>query len=216
MATAAYLSGRKKYGRPQAIMFSENPGTLVNTNDGSPFYVPVGFEVGQNLSDPADLLRANRFLILSDHNRQPIDFKITRIEKRERTINGRMRSYHIADKRTFSTSWNDIPSRAFSTKPNISATGEVADGVIMHTVDGGAGGTEMLEWYSKYKGSFWMFLSYDQRPVFGESAAAYQHLNQYQEVVEVYISDFSYTVNRRGNGTNAYDLWNVTISLEEA
>ena len=214
MATVDYMLGRKKYGRPQAIMFSENPGTLKNDEDGSPFYLPVGFERGQLLTDPSDLLRANRFLILSDHNRQPMDFKPTRIEKRERTINGRMRSYHIADKMTFSTSWNDIPSRAFSTKPNISTTGEVADGVVMHTVDGGAGGSEQLDWYNDYKGSFWMYLSYDKRPVFGDAPLAYQQLHKYQEVIEVFITDFSYTVNRRGNGT--YDLWNVSMSLEEA
>jgi hypothetical protein len=38
-------------------------------------------------------------------------------------------------------------------------------------------------------------------------------LNEYQEVVEVFVSDFSYNVNKRGS--NTHDLWDVTISLEE-
>jgi hypothetical protein len=79
MATATYLAGRNKYGRPQAMLFSENPGVL-----DSGFYVPQGTEYED-------------FLVLSDHNRQQIQFKPNRIENKVRTINGRMRSYHIAD-----------------------------------------------------------------------------------------------------------------------
>ena len=45
MATAAYVSGRKRYQRPQGVLWSENAGTLV---DG--LYVPSGPEIG---ADPA-------------------------------------------------------------------------------------------------------------------------------------------------------------------
>ena len=41
MATAAYVSGRKRYQRPQGILWSENAGTLV---DG--LYVPTGQDIG--------------------------------------------------------------------------------------------------------------------------------------------------------------------------
>ena len=41
MATAAYLTGRRRYQRPQALLWAENPGTL---QDG--LYIPTGFEIG--------------------------------------------------------------------------------------------------------------------------------------------------------------------------
>jgi hypothetical protein len=41
MATSGYMTGRKRYQRPQALLWSDNPGTL---SDG--LYVPNGYEVG--------------------------------------------------------------------------------------------------------------------------------------------------------------------------
>ncbi len=101
MATENYMLGRKKYQRPQAMMWSENPGTLV---DG--LYIPNGLEINSDSTSNADPENLNQCLILSDDNRSPIDFKPTRIESRKRMVNGRMRSYHIADKLTISTSWD--------------------------------------------------------------------------------------------------------------
>ena len=213
MATVQYLQGRKKYGRPQAIMLSNNPGRLTMDESGVPYFYPIGYEVGQDTSDTSEV-RQNDFLILSDHNRQPIDVSIERLEKRERTINGRMRSYHIADKRKFSLSWDNIPSRAFSENPMFDANGKAAEGVVFHTVDGGAGGAEMLEWYKNSVGSMWAYIAYDNRPLFGTTDAAYNSLQRYQEVVEVFIADFSFNISKRSH-TN-YDLWNVSMSLEEA
>ena len=59
MATAAYVSGRKRYQRPQAILWSENAGTLV---DG--LYVPTGQEIGAVSTLTAGGI--NQFLILSE------------------------------------------------------------------------------------------------------------------------------------------------------
>jgi hypothetical protein len=49
MATAAYLTGRRRYQRPQALLWSENPGTL---QDG--VYVPTGFEIGVDAPEGAE------------------------------------------------------------------------------------------------------------------------------------------------------------------
>ena len=99
MTTSAYMTGRRRYSRPQGILWSENPGTLTGG-----LYIPDGYEVGADTNETdEDLL--NQFIILSDHNRSEISFAPERIEKRERTINGRMRSYHIADKMQISFSW---------------------------------------------------------------------------------------------------------------
>jgi hypothetical protein len=209
MATSTYMTGRKKYGRPQAILFSDNPGTLTLDVNNKPIWTPIGMEVNSSGS----LSSNDSFLILSDHNRQAIDFKPTRIEKRERTINGRMRSYHIADKMTLSTSWSDLPSRAFDSNPQFDNEGTFSESLKSYTVDGGAGGNELLDWYNSHTGSFYMFLSYDNKNVFGTDSNSYQHLGQYQQVLEVFFNDFSYNVKKR---SNTLDFWDVSLSVEEA
>lgn len=208
MASSDYMSGRKKYtnGRPQAMLWSDNPGTVSNG-----FYVPLGTEVG---GEPVD--EPGNFIILSDHNRDSIEFSFERIESRERMVNGRMRSYHIADKKQISVSWTMLPSRAFPSTPNFDAnTGSVMEALkgLEYTVDGGAGGVEMLDWYKNHTGSFYVFLSYDNYVNFGNNDAAYNNLEKYSEIIEVFFSDFSYTVSKRG-ATN-YDMWDVNVTLEE-
>jgi len=210
MATAAYVLGRKRYTRPQAIIWSENAGTL----SASGIYIPIGQEIGADSSLITTAQPANQFLILSDHNRSPLQFKPNRIEQRQRMINGNMRSHHIADKITMSVSWDNLPSRAHLRVADFNATGE-SDlvGQNEYTADGGAGGVELLDWYDKHKGPFWMFLSYDKYKNFGTDDSAFLHLTSYSEIMQVYISDFSYDVVKRGR-TN-HDLWNVSVSLEE-
>ena len=197
-----YLDGRKKYGRPEAMLWSELPPVI---DSATGFYVPQGYEVGESVA-------GDDFLILSDHNRKEISFKNERIEKRERMINGRMRSYHIADKLTISTSWDNLPSRAFSLDPQFNSSGKQTAGGTQWTVDGGAGGNELLDWYENHTGSFWVFLAYDKYTNFAESGN-HSHLAQYNQVIEMFVSNFDYTVAKRGNGT--YDMWNVSVSLEE-
>jgi hypothetical protein len=212
MATAAYLTGRRRYQRPQAILWSENAGTL---QDG--VYVPTGYEIGADAPEEADAALLDQFMILSDDNRGELQFNPTRIEQRQRTINGRMRSYHIADKLTMSLSWNNLPSRGFYLPPNFDvATGASPYKNISNqenTSDGGAGGVELLDWYENHKGPFWMFLAYDKYTNFGKDDGAYTHLPQYNQIMEVYFADFNYTVVKRG-GSN-FDFWNISVTLEE-
>ena len=205
MATGTYLAGRKQYLRPQAILWSENPGTLTGG-----VYVPNGQEVGatSTLTDGG----INQFLILSDHNRSELSFSPTRIEQRQRMINGNMRSHHIADKLTISWDWQNLPSRAFDLPANFESTGKTST-VKKYTTDGGAGGVELLDWYENHKGSFWMFLAYDKYNNFGKNAAAMNHFPQYNQIIEVYFSNFSYTVTKRSQTT--HDLWNISVELEE-
>lgn len=245
MATSSYMAGRKKYQRPQAMLWADNPGTII---DGA--YVPLGNEQNSQTT-----FEAGNFIILSDDNRQAIDFKPDRIEKRERMVNGRMRSYHIADKLVISTSWQMLPSRSFALSPDFNANGKATslieeapitlttyedtngDGkneVItatstapvrpygsalrrdqQYTTDGGAGGVELLDWYENNPGSFWVYLSYDKYTNFAErgDTSPYDNLAKYSQIVEVYFSDFSYTVEKRG-GSN-YDFWNISVTLEE-
>jgi len=213
MTSANYMLGRKKYARPQGMLWSNNSGTLV---DG--LYMPNGYEVNSNTGSETNTDTFNEFLILSDDNRTPLSFTPTRIEKRERMINGRMRSTHIADKLTLSTSWTMLPSRSFYTNPDFNpSTGKSefsGNNSLEYTSDGGAGGVEMLDWYENHQGSFWVYLSYDKYSNFGKDDNAYGHLNQYSQLVEMFFADFSYSVEKRG-ATN-HDLWNISVTLEEA
>jgi hypothetical protein len=210
MATAGYLTGRRRYERPQALLWSENPGTLVNG-----VYLPTGYEVQGNFDASANTSLINQFLILSDHNRGELNFTPTRIEQRQRTINGRMRSYHIADKLTMSVSWTNLPSRSYYQDAGFLSTGLSPEKNTTNefTSDGGAGGVEILDWYENHKGPFWMFLAYDKYSNFGKADADYGNLAKYNQIIQVYIADFNYSVVKRG-GSN-HDLWNISVSLEE-
>lgn len=219
MATNQYVTGRRKYQRPQALLFSENPGVIDNG-----LRVPIGYEVGTNTVSVTNERLLDQFIILSDDNRQPIDVKIIRIENRERMVNGRMRSHHIADKRSFSISWQMLPSRSYSAKPNfnintgkttLDISGSPTMNDSIYTTDGGAGGAELKNWYDRHKGSFWVFVAYDNYKELGLAHPDNQlgTLQKYNEVIEMYITDFNYSIQKRG-GSN-YDLWNVSITLEE-
>lgn len=209
MATLNYLAGRKKYGRPQALLLADSPGTLVQGESGM-IHVPNGIEVNAT-PDPAGF---EKFIILSDHNRGPIDIKNNRLEQKERTINGKMRSFYIADKSTFSVSWQNLPSRSFSNLANFNnSTGKEQTGLDNYTVDGGAGGNELLDWYLSHKGSFYLFIAYDKHISLKDQNNTYNRLAEYQDVIEVLFSDFSYSVNKRGY--SKHDLWDISLSLEE-
>jgi len=211
MATAAYITGRRRYQRPQAVLWSDNAGTL---SEG--LYVPNGYEVGATVPGGTDPNLIDQFLILSDHNRGEIDISTERLEQRQRTINGRMRSYHIADKLNFSWSWSLLPSRAFYQNAAFNETTGISpyqNNTQEFTSDGGAGGVEILDWYENHKGPFWMYLAYDKYSNFGDDDAAFGHLEQYNQIVEVYFADFNYSIVKRGG--NNFDLWNISVTLEE-
>jgi len=214
MENLNYLNGRKKYGRPQAMLFSDNPGIVV---DG--FHVPEGVEFED-------------FIILSDDNREPVNFDPIRIEQRERMINGRMRSYHIADKMKISTSWKTLPSRSYASFPDFNNEGrsvindETGLRVLdpgtqqyvtipkqFFTSDGGAGGVELLNWYENHQGSFWVYLAYDKYNNFDNEENPYQKLSQYNEVIEMFFDSFDHKVIKRGAAS--HDYWDLSLSLEE-
>ncbi len=199
MANSTYLTTRKQWTRPQAIVWLDNITPLDNINiDGNEY---------------------ESFLILSDHNRSEIKFTTERIENRKRMINGGMRSYHIADKLNIAWSWDLLPSRSFNKDPLFNTSGSaLATNLIDYTADGGAGGREIVAWYENHPGAFYMMLAYDvlkDNTYNGVSASTqYNQLTSYNQILQVYFSSFDYSVQKRG-GTN-HDLWNISITLEEA
>jgi hypothetical protein len=202
-STSTYISGRKKYSRPQAMLWSENSGTISNG-----VRIPSGLE-------------KEDFIICSDHNRGDISIGNQRIETRQRMVNGTMRSYHIADKISVSLSWQRLPSRSFSRNVVFDANGKptMLASDLEHTVDGGAGGVELLDWYENHPGPFYVYLGYDKYnndsfKVAGKiEDESFNYLGIYNDVRLMYFSSFEYTIEKRG-GTN-FDFWNISVSLEE-
>jgi len=73
---------------------------------------------------------------ITDHNRSPLSVDVERIETSKRMANGTMRKYWVADKRTFSCSWEMLPN------------------ATNFTVDGHAGADGIENVYDAQKGAF--------------------------------------------------------------
>lgn len=213
MATSSYMAGRRAFlsgaTRPQALLFSNNAGTLQSGR-----YIPNGTEWED-------------FIILTDGNRGEISMTNQRIETRQRMVNGNMRSYWIADKLSMSTSWSRIPSRAYSESVDFNeSNGQIINdpsSYSMYTVDGGAGGVDILNWYEDHPSPFYVFIAYDKFRFDG--VENFNRLNGYNQVLKMYFSSFDYNIEKRGgtnsgnmwsdNKTVGYDFWNINMSLEE-
>ena len=61
-----------------------------------------------------------------------------------------------------------------------------------------------------------MYLAYDKYTNYSdgeEENSRFSHLAEYNEIMQVYITNFNYSVVKRG-GSN-HDLWNISVTLEE-
>lgn len=185
--------GAKKYLRPALVALSQDQ-PVINTETG--------------------LLRAD-FYYLTDDNRLPVQVSFDRIEQRQRMANGRMRSYHIADKRRYSINYNEIPSRAINpldkTKSFITERAYDANNVDLNPRY--MAGDDMLAWYENNTGQFWLTMVYDKVHSMGTDDNKYNKLTRPAEVVPVFFEDFSYNIVKRGPHN---DLWTVSIGLVEA
>lgn len=174
----------KKWLKPALIVFSNTEPTGTGTN----------WTLGSD------------YLYLTDDGRDSVQIEPRRIESRQQMINGRTRSYYVADKRIFSTSWSNIPSRSREgatggDRKYISEYEKRAEGF---SIKYGAG-QDIKKWYDTYTGSFWMLLIYDGTFSSGVSASV--------EKYEVFFDSFNFDIVKRGQFN---DLWNVSISLAEA
>jgi hypothetical protein len=172
----SYNNLAKKYLRPSLIVLTETEPQLGTGGDAGKW------DLGTN------------FLYLTDNNRAELSVSFERIEYKQRMINGTMRSYHVADKKNFSTSWENLPSRKTEvTEYDVNSRNKFA------------GGQEMLKWYEDHTGSFWMLLVYDVGTQGGTTATDVEKTN-------VFFESFSYNVVKRSKDL---DLWNIDLSLVE-
>lgn len=172
---------QKIWSRPALIIFTEATPTVVDAITGQ-------YDLGT---------AGTNYLYLTDDSRSEMQISIERIEYKKRMINGRMRSYHVADKKTFAVSWADLPS----------SNSEVSEARFGGSSTGWASGPEMLEWHANHPDSFYLNLVYDT-----PDAAVGVPLKYRLETYNVFFDGFDYAVTKRGS---AHDLWDLSMSLVE-
>lgn len=131
------------------------------------------------------------FKKITDHNRTPLSISVERFERKQRMANGTLRRYSVAKKRTWSASWDMLPSR-----------NDAAGGIT--TADGGWAGKDIENFHNSTDGAFRMRLRAGRD---SEKAITDGTI----EEVTVMITDFSKEVVKRG----VVDFWNLSITLEE-
>lgn len=124
---------------------------------------------------------------VTDHGRKPISVGVERIETTQRMADGRLRRYVVAKKRTFSTSWENLPDKTTTFLAN------------------GQPGSWIENVHNTENGSFHVRFRAGS-----DDGQTFTGLNG--TVVEVMITDFSKEIVKRGK---AFDLWSLDITLEE-
>lgn len=172
---------QKIWSRPTLMIFTEKPPTVVDASTGQ-------YDLSPDNSS---------YIYLTDDGRSELQISLDRIEYKKRMINGRMRSYHVADKKTFSAAWKDLPSQK-------SGLSEV---IFSGLTPGWAAGKQMLSWHADHPDSFYLNLVYDTPEAEGAIPLKYR-----LETYNVFFDDFSYVVTKRGSN---HDLWDVSMTLVE-
>ena len=124
---------------------------------------------------------------VTEHNRSPLEINVERIEAITRTSNGTLRKNHIADKRSFSVSWEMLPSYRDL------------------TVDGGWGAEDLRQFY----------LSDDGKKTFNirinlAKTGSDQSSSGYESYT-VSFSNCSFSVLKRGIQPH----WSVSLTMDE-
>lgn len=172
---------QKVWTRPALMIFTEAAPTVVDAVAGQ-------YDLGT---------AGTNFIYLTDDNRSELQVSLERIEFKKRMINGRMRAYHVADKKTFAVSWKDLPS----------AKTELSESRFITSPSGWASSQEMLEWHENHTDSFYLTLVYDT-----PNANVSVPLTYSLETYNVFFDNFSYVVKKRGA---THDLWDISMSLVE-
>ena len=130
----------------------------------------------------------------SDHSRSPVQINSKRIETTNRMANGTLRKFYVATKHEFSTSWELLPHTA------------------NYTVDGFMGAKELEDFYDSNFGAFQLTLVSGQIAAGSEDGYTHQGRKYKAETYSVHFTDFSMEIEKRGN---AYDMYNVSMNMEE-
>ena len=124
---------------------------------------------------------------ITDHNRSSFSVESNRIERTARMANGALRKFFIADKKSFSVSWDLVPS--YRTE----------------TVDGYWGAEDLRTFYVSDEGKG----TFDIRINFAKNGSSQVSSGYEQHTVS--IRDCSFTLVKRGIQAH----WNISLSMEE-
>lgn len=124
---------------------------------------------------------------VSEHNRSEFNISNNRIEEVKRMSNGTLRKFFVADKKTFSLSWDMLPS--YRTL----------------TVDGAWGAEDLRSFYYSTEGQN----AFNIRVNFAKTGSS-QESSGYEQY-NVIFKDCSFTVVKRGLQPH----WNVSLTMEE-
>lgn len=139
---------------------------------------------------------------VTDHGRGSLNMSTERIGKDQRMADGTLRRQFVKNKRTWSISWENIPS-----------TNSVSTGY--KTADGGWAGESIESFYQNTPGRFRLVLKRGSAKDLAVPAGAttlgapFEDANFYG--VDVMITEFSKEVTKRGK----VDFWSISITLEE-
>lgn len=116
------------------------------------------------------------FVRVTDHNRSPLVQDIERIERKQRMVDGTLRRHTVAKKRTWSTSWEMVPS---------------TNSAGMTTADGGMAGEDIEAFHDSNDGQFQMQLRKGNGTI---------------TTVTVMFSEYSREVVKRGPNTDLWNM----------
>lgn len=137
------------------------------------------------------------WILVTDHGRSELNIEVEPVESRQRMVNGTMRKFSVAKKRTFSWSWENIPDKS---------TSFLANGTTY--------GNWLEEFYNSTDGEFLMRLRSGSDENLGTVLSRPGTVDSADNtrIFTVMFLDYSKQVTKRGR---AFDLWNITMSVEE-
>lgn len=133
---------------------------------------------------------------VTDHGRAELNSDVEPIETKQRMVNGTMRKYVVAKKRTFSWTWSNLPDKSTTFLAN-----------------GTTHGKWLEAFYNSQDGPFLMRMreGSDQDAV-TLTRNGNEDATDTERTFLVMFSEFSKDVVKRGK---AFDLWNVNMAVEE-
>jgi hypothetical protein len=143
-----------------------------------------GYDLVANGGD--GMLKYNK---ITEHNRSQFDISTERIEKKQRMSNGTLRKFYVADKKTFTVSWEMLPS--YRTL----------------TVDGAWGAEDLRSFYSSTEGQG----SFNIRVNLAKDGTNQELVSDKYEEYTVMFENCNFTVLKRG----LQPFWSVSITLVE-
>lgn len=133
------------------------------------------------------------FLTLSDHSRSPLSMNYEIIENSRRMVDGTMRRYVVSKKKTFSCSWEMLPT------------------IKSMVADGNADALDMKSFYEKY-----CFSPINLSIIYGRNGqndpAQIIDNPSYSENLQVFWTSFNYDIVKRYKN---FDYWNISAEFTE-